>query len=133
MNEFKPEDVVKAAPELLFLLCQGQHKVQREYLYHRILYGTMQNLDGSTVLSKEKIAELKEEGSAHFSKLPRRIQDGIAKAVSKEFAPVFYFVASQQLANVRLAKLLGLIKEKVKGGELAKLIAEHEKEWGENV
>lgn len=128
----EPEDLAKVSPTMFSMLCQAQHRTQREYLVEKILAGALIDHNGNVVLSKEKIEALKTEANLSFLDLPVKAQKGLSKTVARFFAMVVYYLASQQLANVRLTKLLGEIEQKSEDEAIKELIKKTRREWEDN-
>lgn len=126
------EDVAEAAPGLLMLLCNANQSSQREYLYQRVLYGSLERRDEGVMLSSAKVEELKRIANTVYSELPDEIRGPVTKSVTRHYAPIFNTFFSLQVANLRLAKVLTAIKNADSSLSMAdaqQMVNDAEKEW----
>lgn len=132
MADLTLDDVATAAPGLLTLLVNSMRSAQREYLYQRVLYGSINRTDGTAVLSAAKVQRLKDDVDKPFDELAADLRLGISKSAARHFASVLSACLGLQVGNMRLARVITDIRELPENAsikDVEKVLSDAEERW----
>lgn len=104
-------DYKKLLPKLHPVLCEVGHNMVRDYIRENVLKGAIVTQDGKAFLSADKMEAIQKYEKTPFMGFSLREQGAIGHKVAKYFAPVFALIVDQQLANIRISRLVSIIKE----------------------